>query len=88
MTFSMHQPGALHGYFPHSRQTMQASTSGFNPLYLQRQDNYHLLYGGHSFDASKPATPVFQTMNGPDFGGLNSTPSFQTGQTQQDDFEV
>lgn len=88
MAFPMHQPGAMHGYFPHNRQNMQASTSGFNPLYLQRQDNYPFLYGsGHSFEAPKPPTPAFQTMNNADFASMDSTP-FQPGQAQQDDFDV
>ncbi|KAK7714152.1 hypothetical protein SLS64_004250 [Diaporthe eres] len=88
MAFPMHQPGAMHGYFPQNRQNMQASTSGFNPLYLQRQDNYPFLYsGGHSFEASKPPTPAFQTINGADFASMDSNP-FQPGQAQQDDFDA
>lgn len=78
----------MHGYFPLNRQNMHTSSSGFNPLYLQRQDNYPFLYGGHSFEASKPPTPVFQTLNGADFAGMGSTPAFQHGQTQQGDFDV
>lgn len=88
MAFSMHQPGAMNGYFPQNRQNMQANPNGFNPLYLQRQDNYPLFYSGHSYDASKPPTPAFQTMNGADFAGMDSAPSFQPGQAQQDDFGV
>ncbi|KAG6362825.1 hypothetical protein INS49_007919 [Diaporthe citri] len=88
MAFPMHQPSAMHGYFPQNRQNMQASTSGFNPLYLQRQDNYPFLYSGHSFEASKPSTPAFQTVNSADFAGMDSNPSFQPGQAQQDDFDV
>lgn len=87
MAFSMHQPGVMNGYFPQNRHNMQTSTGDFNPLYLQRQDNYPF-YGGHSFEAPKPPTPGFQTMNGADFGGMNSAPCFQPGQAQQDDFDV
>jgi hypothetical protein len=46
----------MHGYFPQSRQTMQSGTSGFNPLYLQRQDNCPFLYGGRPFEIPRPAT--------------------------------
>lgn len=88
LAFPMHQTGAMHGYFPQNRQNMQASTGGFNPLYLQRQDNYPFLYSSHSFEASKPPTPAFQTMNGADFAGMDPNPSFQPGQAQQDDFDV
>lgn len=88
MAFPMHPPGAMHGYFPQNRHNMQASASGFNPLYLQRQDTYPFLYGGHSFEASKPPTPAFQTLNGTDFTGMESNPSFQPDQAQQDDFDV
>lgn len=87
MAFSMQQPGNLHGYFPPNRQTMQTSSGSFNPLYLQRQDTYPF-YGGHSFEAPKPPTPVFHTMNGAEFGGMDPAPSFQPGPAQQDDFEV
>lgn len=88
MAFPMHPPGAMHGYFPQNRHHMQASASGFNPLYLQRQETYPFLYGGHSFEASKPPTPAFQTLNGTDFTGMESTSSFQPDQAQQNDFDV
>lgn len=88
MAFPMHQQGAMHGYFPQHRQTMQMNNGGFNPLYLQRQDNYPFLYGGHSFEVPKPATPVFQTLNGPDLGGLSSAPSFPPGQAQHEEFDL
>ncbi|POS81058.1 hypothetical protein DHEL01_v200525 [Diaporthe helianthi] len=88
MAFPMHHQGAVHGYFPQNRQSMQAGASGFNPLYLQRQDNYPFLYGGHSFEVAKPATPVFQPMNGPDLGGLGSAPAFQPGHAQHNEFDM
>ncbi|KAK2611412.1 hypothetical protein N8I77_004751 [Diaporthe amygdali] len=87
MAFSMHQPGAMPSYFAQHRQNVQ-NASGFNPLCLQRQDSYPFLYGSHSFEAPKPPTPVFQNLNGPDFGALDSAPSFPSGQAQHEDFDV
>lgn len=88
MAFPMHHQGAMHGYFPQNRLSMQAGGSEFNPLYLQRQDNYPFLYSGHSYEITKPATPVFQTMNGSDLGGLGSAPAFPPGHAQHEEFDV
>lgn len=88
MAFPMHHQGAMHGYFPQNRLSMQAGGSEFNPLYLQRQDNYPFLYSGHSYEITKPATPVFQTMSGSDLGGLGSAPAFPPGHAQHEEFDV
>jgi hypothetical protein len=88
MVFPMHQHGAMPGYFTHPRPAMQAGAAGFNPLFLQRQDNYPFLYGGHSFEVPKPATPVFQSLNGPDLGGLGAASSFPHGSAKHEEFDV
>lgn len=86
MGFPLQQSLAMPSYFVPQGHNMQSN--GFNPLCVQRQDNFPFLYGNPSFDNSKPSTPAFQPMNGVDFNNLGSATPFQTGKTQHEDYDI
>lgn len=64
---SMQQTSNVPGYYQ-PRQSMQAGA--FNPLYVQRQDNFANVYG-RGFDNFKPSNSVFQSLNGMGYNGMH-----------------
>ncbi|KAJ4394554.1 hypothetical protein N0V93_003773 [Gnomoniopsis smithogilvyi] len=64
---SMQQPPNSSGYYQPS-QSVQAGA--FNPLYVQRPDNFANIYG-QGFDNFKPSNSAFQSFNGMDYNGMH-----------------
>lgn len=86
-------------FYNQLRQNVQPGD--FNPLCVQRQNQFPYLYG-EGFDNNKPAAPTsFSAMNGMNYSGLNnsmntmhnnmnSVPQFQTGNSsgQNTNFDI
>lgn len=64
--FPMQQIPNMSGYYP-PRQTMQ--TGAFNPLYVQRQDNFANVFN-QGLDHFKPSNSAFQSLNGMGYNGM------------------
>lgn len=86
MAFPLQQSVAMPSYFVPQGHNMQQN--GFNPLCVQRQDNFPFIYGSAAFDGSKSSAPAFQPMNGADYGGLGSAAPFQAGKSQHETFDI
>lgn len=84
--FPLHQPLVIPNYFAPLGHNMQPN--GFNPLCVQRQDNFPFLYGAPSFDNSKSSTPALQPINGADYNGFGSAAPFQAGKTRHQDYDI
>lgn len=86
MAFPLQQSVAMPSYFVPQGHNMQQN--GFNPLCVQRQDNFPFIYGSAAFDGPKSSAPAFQPMNGADYGGLGSAAPFQAGKSQHETFDI
>ena len=86
ISFPLQQPLTMSSYFVPQTHNMQSN--GFNPLCVQRQDNFPLLYSTSSFDNLKSSAPPFQPINGVDFNSMGSATPFQTGKAQHEEFDI
>ena len=86
MAFPLQHSIPMPGYFAPQRHNMQPN--GFNPLCVQRAENYSFVYGTPSFDSSKSTASTFQSMNAGDYSGLNPNSPFRTGNTQHENYDI